>query len=1009
MAISFTPLHSRSNYSLLRGVPSPERLIALAARMGYHAFALTDVNNLYAAIPFHRLAKEAGIKPIVGCEIMGKSGGALLLAENLDGYRNLCRIITRRNLDENFSLVECLARHSGGLHALTEDVALAERLAPVLDRDRLWLALSWPRRSRRHIENLIDGSRRLGLELVASPRSFFIDKSEHETHRLLTAIREKALLSELPDESLDSADCLLPSPERFAEIFRRRPDALRNNARIVERCSLDLPTGKPIFPHYPLPEGETERGFLERLCRDGLRRRHGAIPAASLARLERELGVIDQLGFSGYFIFVWDILGFARERGIPTIGRGSGAGSIVSYALGITNVDPVAYDIPFERFLHFRRADCPDLDVDLCWKRRDELIEHIYEKYGAMRVAMVSTHSAFGPRAAIRETARALGIPDGAVGRLCNNLPYASDDNLRRLLGGARTESAALMRDPEVSVAIELAERIRGFPRHIGTHCGGLVMADGTLDSYVPLQRAAKGILITQYEKDAIEEIGLVKMDFLGNHGLTVRAETLGLVARNGEAPRPEEIPERDEATARMLREGRTLGCGQLESPAMRNLLSMLQPQSPKEIMRALALIRPGPAAMGMKERFVRRSRGLEPVAYPHPLLADALKDNFGVMLYEDDVMLAACALAGMTPEEGDLLRKTLKKERSPERLEAAFRRFADRAAGRGVSNDVAREVWEMMLKFRSYSFCKAHAASYALPAWHLAWLKAHHPLEFMVAALNHQWGMYPRRVHLSEARRLGIGILPPCVNRSMGAFTAEDGRIRVGLESMMGLGGATIETIIDARRDGAFDGMSDFAARTRLGASEMESLALCGGFDFTGRTRPQMIWELKSAFQRRGKGSGGTGVPLFLASSEPPPLPEYSPERRLAFELTILDLPVSMHPMEPVRPRLERSGFIRSGALEEMKGRVVRLAGVPAASRRVRTRTGGMMEFLTLEDEDRVFEATLFPSVYERLRGRSDEDGPYLVEGTVEDQYGALSINARRIRRMESRATNAS
>ena len=1004
MVTSFAPLVLRSDCSLLAGASSVERIVERARELHLPAIALTDTNNLYGAVPFYKLAREAEIKPVVGAEIRSGSLRAVLLARDLAGYRSLCKIITRRHLDDDFSLPACLMEFHEGLHILTEDVALAEKLAGRLDRDRLHLMLIYPGRTSAQWRTICRKAGEIGVGAVATPDVHFLDPEEYEIHRALTAIRENTLLSRLSPQDLAHPHSYLAPPERMASLFQDYPEALANARRVIEDCNLEIPLRRPIFPRYPLPAGETPQGFLSRLCREGLRSRCHPAPPAYTERLRHELEIIQKLGFTEYFIFVWDILSFARRKGIPTIGRGSGASSIVSYALGITQVDPIKYDIPFERFLHTQRSDCPDLDVDLCWIKRDRLIESVYEKYGASKVAMVSTHVCFRLRSAFREVAKAFGVPNEIVNRMSRRLPYESKRPLRDLAREAGVQEHLSLDEEAFARIVSVAERIRGCPRHLGIHCGGLVIGDGPLDGYVPLERAAKGIVITQYEKDAIEEIGLVKMDLLGNHGLTIRDEAVRLVAESrGVRLDMDGIPDPDPETADLLRNARTISCCQLESPAMRNLLKMLQAVSVKEVMQALALVRPAPASCGMKERFIRRARGLEPWRFSHPALKDALRDSYGIMLYEDDAMLVASALGGFSVEEGDLLRRAISKSRSRDRLLEISRRFLEKAAANGVPIKIAREMWLQMAKFTSYSFCKAHAASYAKVAYQLAYLKAHYPLEFMAAVLNHHWGMYPKRVHLEEARRLGIRVLGPCVNRSAAEFTIEDGCIRIGLSQVKDLSERTIGAICKQRPEEPFRSLNDFLGRVKISEPKAESLILCGAFDFTGRIRPQLIWQLKTAFpilrQHTGKGSLIRAEPEL---PEPPPLRDYSPLQRLAYESSVLGMSPQEHIMAILRPMLRKRGILDSRTLSEMVEKDVRIGGTLAAFRPTSTRRNGQMEFLTLEDEVGVFEVTLFPQAYRKSGQLIDGYGPYVAQGRVEDRYGALSVSARSVTRLD-------
>jgi len=990
------PLVLRSNYSLLCGATPLERLVERAKRLGYDDVALADINNLYGAVRFYNLAREAGLKPILGCDLRRDGDRAILLARDREGYSGLCRVLSRRMLDDTFDMAEVVERFQEGLHVLTDQPGLAARLANRMDRGRLWMWAGAPAGA----DAACAQAAELGIGAAASPDVFFADIEDWPVHRVLTAIRLNTTVSRLAPADVAPRHAFLPPPAEAERVFRPWPEALANSGRIAGDCHLELTLGKPIFPRFQLRESETALGRLAELCRQGMDWRYGRAPASRQAearqRLGHELNIIERLGFTEYFLFVWDILEFARERHIPTIGRGSGASSIVSYLLGLTSIDPIEFHIPFERFLHLERKDCPDLDIDLCWERRDHLIESVYRKYGLGRVAMVSTHSTLQFRSAFREVARAHGLANDTVSRLCARMGEEWED-------GASSVAPAGLSAETLRVVLAAAERLRGFPRHLSVHCGGLVIGDKTLDHYVPLEMSAKGVVVTQFEKDAVEAIGLVKMDFLGNHGLTIRDEALRLAAQAGkQPPAPEDVPDADPATAALLRAGQTLGCCQLESPAMRNLLRMLRAGSVKDLMQALALVRPGPASLGSKEEFVRRARGLAPATLPHPSLEYALGGSLGMMLYEDDAMLVAVALTGVSADQGDLLRKAIKKARTKEKLREVSERFLGQAEANGVARSTAAEMWAHMAKFTSYSFCKAHAASYGLLAWQIAFLKAHYPLEFMASALNHQWGMYPRRVHVEEARRLGVGVWGPDVNRSQRRFAIEDGGIRVGLEQVKGLSSATIDAALSRRRERLFASATDFTERTGAGVEEVEALVLCGAFDFTGRNRPQLIWEARTA-KRPARAAGGQGG-LFAAPPPPPApsLPDFPLAQKLSYELESMELAATCHPLTLFRQRLSEAGFADSRAIAGRSG-AIRIAGILDAERETQTQRDESMQFLTMEDEYGVFEVTVFSDVFRRCRHAITDAGPYLVWGAVERQYDAVTVNARRVERAEA------
>ncbi|HYM82358.1 MAG TPA: DNA polymerase III subunit alpha, partial [Candidatus Limnocylindria bacterium] len=796
---SFVALRVRSHGSLLCGTAAPEALIRSALARGYHALALTDRDNLYLAIRFYREALANGLRPLLGAELTSGPHSLLLLPVDRRGYANLCRLLTLRHLDPGFDPIAALGELSRGVQVIVESPGLAASLlasgvraasgstpgAP-LDGRRgagdvgLWLGMRGLPSERPRLAERAAAARRLGVPWVATGDCTLLDPQDHETHRAAVTAASGELLDRMPPGAFCAREAwLAPAAEwerrvratcAGAGVPEAAAAALRNNAVVAERCRLELELGAPIFPRAPVPDGETGSGYLLRLGLAGLDRRYrrrSADGRPAERRLREELGLIERLGFTDYFLLVADLVEFARARHIPTVGRGSGAGSMVAYCLGITNVDPLRYRLYFERFLHPQRRDCPDLDIDLCWRRRDEVIAHVYETYGAEQVAMISTHATLGARSAFRETAKALGVPNARVNLLARRVPHGLEapylDRLRALPEARGVDWT----EPVLASALRLAERLEGAPRHLSIHSGGVVIGDRPLTHYLPLERAAKGIVVTQFEMRAVEAIGLVKMDLLGNRALTTIGECVSLVrGRHGIEVDVDALPDPDPETARRLAAGDTLNCFQVESPAMRHLLRMLGARSLDETIAAVALVRPGPAESGMKQAFCRRQRGLEPAVFLHPRLEPVLRATHGVLLYEEDVMCVAAALTGLSLAEGDQLRRAIAAAGSDELL-ALERGFVGQSARAGVDAETARSVWRELARFAAYAFCKAHAAGYGALAYQSTYLKAHFPTEYAVGILNHHAGMYPTWVHVEDLRRQGVTFLAPCTRRS--------------------------------------------------------------------------------------------------------------------------------------------------------------------------------------------------------------------------------------------------
>jgi DNA-directed DNA polymerase III PolC len=917
-------------------------------------------------------------------------------------------------------------------------------------------------------------AKRLGLPIVATNDVHCLTIEDYLTHCILTAIRENVLLSELQPSQIAHPEAYLKSPEEMADLFSYIPEAVRNTRRIAEECNFEWPMGKPIFPKADLPTGETAASYLRNITYRGAEERYGKGYGKGVrslfceapfgpfrekapdpfspevrARLNHELEVIEKLGFSGYFIIVWEIVEAARARGIPIVGRGSAADSLVSYCLGITRADPLHYNLYFERFLNPARTDPPDIDLDMCWRRRDEVIDYIYRRYGADHVAMVANHNLYQARSAFRDVARVFGLPLAEIDDLSKALPHDSVANIRELIRLYPEWRRFPINEEPYRTIISMAERIDHFPRHLGIHVGGLVIGERPLTDYVPLERATKGIVITQYDMDPIEKIGLVKMDVLGQRSLSAIHDAAEAVRRRGIALDLDAIPDGDPAVAKMASEGRTLGCFQIESPGMRNLLKMMRARSRDDLIVALSLIRPGPSASGMKERYIRRRLGLEKTVYPCPELEPVLRETYGILLYQEHILKVAEAVAGFTLTDGDELRKAITKERSPERIEALRGRFCAGAARRGMPPKIVNEIWENIVHFAGFSFNKAHAVTYGQLAYQALYLKSHYPAEFMAAVMSNLAGYYEPRVHLEEARRLGVRILLPDINESeyrhqphllpflnpeprtpacephlrlsaRGAGRQPSVSIRLGFMQVRELAGSTVDAILKARERRPFTSLRDFLSRVRISKPEAENLILCGAFDSLGVTRPSMLWELYAeAKPSRPHVARPHSAVLVGAGLKPAPTTElwattplhdpsatsfsnlratpddYTKDKKVQHELEILGMAVSEHPMYLFRERVAPFKPMPCAEVPRHVARLVTVAGIVDCTRRTATSDNKPMFFLTLEDESGMVEVVLFPDVYQRFGHLLAESGVLLVKGRVESQLGAVTIAA--------------
>ena len=983
MGSSYAPLHLHSNRSLLDGASTIDEYVEAAAGMGLGAIALTDTNALYGAVPFYRAARAAGIRPIIGACIEADGQGSVFLAKNEAGYRNLCRLITARQLDDAFSLADAAEKYSEGLVALSADTAFLARAA-----GRLELYAELPATlGKRALRGIFKTARELEIPLVATPDAHFATPERHRIQKVLSAVRENALVENLPRTAFAPPGAYLKTPAEMEDFFRRVPEALSNTIEIAEACEFEFTFGEYHFPHTDVPEGETPFSHLSKLAFEGAKRRYRPLTPTVIKRLAYELDVIEKLNFPEYFLIVEDIVRHAREEGIAVAGRGSAADSLVAYCLGITIVDPIAHDLYFERFLNLSRTDCPDIDIDICWRRRDELIDYAYKRYGRANVAMISTHVTYQVRSAFRDVARVFGVPVGEINALSKRLPqYGGGDIAAAAISAPEAADFPLEVEPFRTI-VEIASQIVDYPRHLGVHVGGLVISDRPLTSYLPLEMAAKGIVVSQYDMGPVEDLGLVKMDLLGQRALTVVNETVEEIKRVcGETIDPYRLPDPDRKTGLLVRRGQTIGGFQVESPGMRNLLQMMRAHDKSDLLIGLSLIRPGPAGSGMKEHYVRRRLGLEKPFYLHPSMEESLKDTYGVMLYQEDILKVARAVAGFDLAVGDELRKAISKGRSHEAMAALKKRFVKGAAGRGVEPEAALAIWEMTQNFAAYSYCKAHATTYAEISWATVWLKAHYPAQFLAARISNMAGFYHPRVYLEDARRLGVRILPLDVNESAREFTTGLNSIRPGFMAVKNLSRKAIDRIVDRRAQQPFRSLADFLQRIDVPKREVEALIKAGAFSSLARTRPEALLEL-DAFS-----NGGAAALKRAAAAR---LPEYSLVEIVAHEDEAMEMTPTAHPMVPFRKAARSRGAVPGRVLRRFAGKSVTLAGFIVTRRRAPTRKGEMMAFATFEDETDIFEVTLFPDAYRRYGGLFRSAGPFLVKGRVESQHGACTVTA--------------
>ena len=1036
--MSFVHLHVHSNFSFLDGACPLDDLVAASADMP--ALAVTDHNGLYGAVRFYQLARAAGIKPIIGVELTLDDGHHLvLLARNRAGYSNLCRLVTEARLSAPRESPACpraaLERWRDNLIALSDcrrgevcsrlrardkpgALAAARRYRDLYGADNFFIELCADddtQAARIEHAGLAAIANELGIGIVASNNVHYLTPDRARLQDVMVCIQSLTTVEETNDLRRGNDQAYLKSPAEMTRRFRHYPEAIANTLRIAERCDLDLGLGEYHFPYFPVPDGHTADSYLRQLCEQGARERYGVPNAAPLPddvrrRLDHELNVIRQLGFPEYFLVVWDLVRHARSEGIRCSGRGSAADSLVAYVLGATEVDPIAQRLLFERFLNPERQGMPDVDIDFDSRRRDEVLEYLCERYGHDRVAMVATINTYNARSAIREIGKALGLPMEVMGAISQSFPHLPADRIRDAIASLPELRGLGLDNRLLDELFDLCEQIAGFPRHLSVHLGGIVVSREPLTDLVPLERAAKGLIVAQFDKDDLETLGLVKLDLLGLRNLAAIEETLRLLKESrGIELDIDHLPLDDEKTFQLLRSTKTVGVFQLESPGMRGLLSRLQPTCFQDIVANISLFRPGPMQADMITPFLARRHGEEPVSYLHPSLEPILRDTYGVILYQEQVLEIASVLGGLSLGEADQFRRAMTHDRSPEEMAKIRDIFLAGARRNGVADDIAQQVFERLAAFAAYGFCKAHAAAFGHIAYQTAYLKAHYPAEFFAAILSNQlMGFYPSEVIVQEAKHMGIEVRPVDVNYSRDRYTVEacdtgDGRaIRVALGQVAGISGAALRAIAAARC--LFTSVIDFCRRTRLPRPMVENLIECGAFDSIEPSKRRALWQLEE-YYRNGGRPAVEAVPqlaLDLPAIDPGPTPMLPPdtlEEDAASQLGLMGMSLKCHPLYFCRETLCAEGVTASSDLPKVPdGRIVRVAGIVIARQRPPTKSGQTVIFITLEDETGLIEVTVFPRIYQRFGDVIFSHNALIVEGELQKngRYG-INIVARR------------
>jgi error-prone DNA polymerase len=1026
--MSFVHLNVHSHYSPGWGMATLEELCHSAAEQGMDRLALTDTNGLYGLIAFIEAAKENHLHPIVGSEIVTDEHRAVLLVQNHDGYSTLCRIISARQCHRDFDLIKSLKEMRHGLIILSDDFTLLKALRKD-GVEALFVEMS----PGYNMASCYAFSRQSEIPPLATNRVYLLHKDQFALHRVLRAVALNTKLSRLKYGDTCREHNFLNSPRSMIDQFPHAPGAIRNAVAVSEQCLTDWDFSRIIFPCFNEMTDKEAYDTLYRATLEGCRWRYGELTREVLDRIEHEMNIIREKNFAHYFLVVADI---TRKAG-RSCGRGSAAASIVSYALGITHVDPIRHRLFFERFLNPGRLDPPDIDVDFAWDEREQVVDYVFARYGNRRAAMVANHNTYGARSALREVAKVFGLTDAEISRVTGKIGYGwhLKHVWKDLAGHPKMRGVEFKKpwDEILGAAVQLEDHLN----HLSVHCGGMVIVPDEIRRYCPVEISASGLQVLQWEKDAVEEAGLVKIDLLGNRSLAVIRDALALVEKNygRKIDYASWDPTDDPEAVRIFYDGNTFGVFYFESPATRQTLKKVSSGFTFEEYSHLdhfllnvivtSIIRP--ASNQSIREWVARLHG-EPWEPPHPLLRPVLEETLGVMVFQEQLSQSAMAMAGFDAAEADTLRKVVSKKHREKKLRDFYSRFVKGASERGVTQEKIEEVWQMMMGFEGYSFCKPHSASYTLVAYKSAYLRAHYPAEFMAAVISNGGGYYSTFGYLSEARRMGLKVLPPDINESEIKYTGRKREIRVGLMQLKELSKEGVEFIVRERsKHGPFTNLDNFLLRTsgHVHLQDVRVLIKAGCFDSIrhgdGETRPALLWKALRFFETPASHST---LDLFK-SPLPPPFTKggkeritspkmtppfgkggsggispsaYPPSLMLKHELDTLGFYLSIHPLDRYSDVLRRLHYVKACDLHLHIGEHITTIGWLVTGKTVQTKDGDPMKFVSFEDTTGIYETVLFPKVYDRFCHMLNEMRPYLLKGKVEQDFTAVTLTVNGI-----------
>ncbi len=1052
MTQRFTHLHVHTEYSLLDGASKIPELVAYAKELGMDSLAITDHGVMYGAVEFYQECTKAGIKPILGCEVYLASGSHLeknnrgmyhliLLAENDIGYHNLMKIVSIGQLEGFYykprvdkdvlrtyhegiiCLSACIAGELPVL-ILQDNLEGARRcIAEYIDifgRDNYFLEIQDHDMEEEHKVSaaLKQLAQEFGLGLVATNDLHYVQRKDAAAQDILLCIQTTRNVDDPDRMRFPNDSFYLKSYDEMAQLFGDCPEALENTNKIADRCNITMEFGHLLLPEFPVPDGYDAVSYLRHLCEEALPARYDVVDERVRKRLDFELDIINTMGYACYFLIVWDFINYCREHDIPVgPGRGSAAGSIVAYLLRITNIEPLRYNLLFERFLNPERVSMPDIDTDFCYVKRNQVLDYVVRRYGQERVAQIITFGTLQARAAVRDVGKALGMSYGAVDEIAKLIPRELGITLKKALQQSNDFRQAYDTRPEVKQLIDLAESVEGLPRNAGTHAAGVIIAPRDLKDYVPLQQGSEGGVITQYDKNKVEELGLLKMDFLGLRTLTVIGDCIRFIRETtGEVVDIDNIPLEDEAACAMLRRGETACVFQLESAGITKLLVELAPESFEDLIPLVALYRPGPLGTGMAEDFIAGRHGRRTAKVLHPLMEPILQDTYGVILYQEQVMQITSALAGFTLGQADILRRAMGKKKAKE-LDSMRQSFVDGAKSlHDIPEALSDEIFSLLQHFAGYGFNKSHSVAYALVAYETAYLKAHWRPQYYAAFLNSVIGDSDKvSWYISVCKNDGINILPPDVNESGHDFTVhQNNSIRFGLAGVKSTGDAAVDAIVEARNEGgAFKSLTDFCCRVNMrivNKRVIENLIKCGAMDSFGAKRSQLLAVLEQAADlgaacQRDRANGQIGLfgddqSFGMPEIRLPQLDEFPKQVILQNEKEIIGFYVTDHPLSEYKNVLQRFMPLHQfmGETQVADGQIVRVAGIISACSIKNTKKGDTMAVLTLEDFSGRFPVIAFPKTYHACVKDIFEDNVVAIEGRFnvderESKIIALSV----------------